>query len=82
MTDIKFSVHPHEDSEEVIECTCPVDDQLAVNLHCYTVNYGEPFKFLTPIFSDFCDKVAGLVYDHCGVKLPNDWIFCKGPEII
>ena len=81
MTEIKFSVHPHENSKEVIECTCQVDDQLAVNLHCHTVNYGEPWRFLTPIYDNFCRQVASLVYDHCGVELPNDWIFCKQPEL-
>ena len=81
MTEIKFSVHPHENSKEVIECTCPVDDQLAVNLHCHTVNYGEPYNFLGPIFNAFCDKVPGLVYDYCGIELPRDWIFAKKPEI-
>lgn len=81
MTEIKFSVFPHEDSEEAIECTCPVDDQLAVNLHCYTVNSGYPYHFLDPIFSKFCDKVVGLVHDYCGVELPDDWIFAKQPEI-
>lgn len=81
MTEIKFSVRPHEDSEDVIECVCPVDDQLAVNLHCHTVNYGEPWRFLEPIYNNFCGMVSDLVYNHCGIELPRDWIFEKQPEL-
>ena len=81
MTDIKFSVHPYEGSNDIIEVVCPVDDQLAVNLHCHTVNYGEPWQFLDPIFDRFCDQVGSLVRKYAGVELPRDWIFHDQPEL-
>ncbi len=81
MTDIKFSVHPYEGSNDIIEVVCPVDDQLAVNLHCHTVNYGEPWQFLGPIFDRFCDQVGSLVREYAGVELQRGWIFHDQPEL-
>lgn len=81
MTDIKFSVHPSEHSRDEIEVVCSVDDQLAVNLHCNTVNYGYPYNFLEPIYNDFCRRVPEIVYEICGKSICNDWIFAKSPEI-
>jgi hypothetical protein len=81
MTEIKFSVFPHEGDKEAIEVICPVDDQLAVNLHCHTVNYGEPWQFLDPIFNKFCDRVESLVREYKGIELPRDWIFKDQPEL-
>lgn len=81
MTDIKFSVHPSEKSRDVIPVICSVDDQLAVNLHCHTVAYGEPWRFLDPIFNDFCRRVPEIVYEICGKNICRDWIFHAQPEL-
>lgn len=81
MTEIKFSVHPSEYSKDVIDVICSVDDQLAVNLHCHTVAYGEPWHFLEPIYNSFCRRVPEIVHEICGKDICRDWTFANSPEL-